>query len=166
MATTSLPISLSAPLSRQIDWEAINRATIGLGATRAIGDTSAVPVDPARIQAAFETLKTEFTKAAGPLRRSMAIVVPLMLGAFGLAVVAGFVLPLIPWGAATAGAGAIATLGLGQRIWRMGKDQMMLELIPARYELAFRLSETAEQRRQLIKQFITDTALLQKQPGK
>lgn len=96
----------------------------------------------------------------------MAIIVPLMLVVFGAAVAAGFVLPLIPWGAATAGASILATLGLGQRIWRMARDQMMLELIPARYELAFSLSETPEQRRQLIRQFIADTAMLQKQPAK
>jgi hypothetical protein len=166
VASPSPSLSLSPSTSHQIDWQAINRATIGLGTSRSTDGDGNGSVDPVRIQTAFATLKTEFTKAAAPLRRSMAIIVPLMLLAFGVAVAAGFVLPLIPWGAVTAGASILATLGLGQRIWRMARDQMMLELIPARYELAFGLSETAEQRRQLIRQFIADTALLQKQPGK
>lgn len=166
MASPSPSLSLSPSTSRQIDWEVINRSTIGLGPVRATDGDQNGSVDPARIQVAFTTLKAEFARAAAPLRRSMAIIVPLMLVVFGAAVAAGFVLPLIPWGAATAGASILATLGLGQRIWRMARDQMMLELIPARYELAFSLSETPEQRRQLIRQFIADTAMLQKQPAK
>ena len=96
---------MSPSTSRQIDWEVINRSTIGLGPARAADSDQNGSVDLARIQVAFTTLKTEFAKAAAPLRRSMSIIVPLMLVAFGVAVAAGFVLPLVPWGAATAGAG-------------------------------------------------------------
>jgi hypothetical protein len=49
--------------------------------------------------------------------------------------------------------------GFLERAWRLTKDQAILELIPARYELALQLSLTREQYSKVLNQFMQETAL-------
>ena len=44
--------------------------------------------------------------------------------------------------------------GLLERAWRLTKDQAMLELFPARYELALQLSLTRERYSKILNQFM------------
>ena len=81
------------------------------------------------------------------------------------ATIAGAAFAMVnPWmGSAVSVAGIGSMFGILTRMWRLAKDQAMLELIPARYELALQLAASPEQFSAILNEFMRESSLIRSQ---
>jgi len=153
-------LRLSSSARSRIDWSRINDATLG---ARARGDTDAADADPKKIHQVFTVAKQEFQVALASLRRLVALM-SWLVGLAAAVAVAGLVLfavfdARVP-GAVTCGVSLTSLVALVVKMWQLGRDQAMLELIPTRYEIALSFATSNTQLSEILTKFLTETESL------
>lgn len=151
--TLTYPITLSKKTAGSINWRAISQVLDeqGLGANRGTEEPtvqSSDSVDYAeRVAKACEAPKREFAARAAVLKRQVQLALWILFPALAIAIVAGVMLAVkAPIGGGLLSTGGLAALfGFMTRTWRLGRDQLILELFPARYEMLLGLCHTAQQ---------------------
>ena len=152
---------LSGFTEQRINWRKIDDTTRALldevGGQRS-AETSEPEIDPQLIRDAFASVKLEFERVLGPLRRRMYLVSGIILLSIAVAIAGAALAMVSPWrGSALCIAGIGSLLGFLSRGWQLSKDQAMLELIPSRYELALQLCLSREQYRDILSRFMEET---------
>ncbi len=141
-----------------IDWGAIQMLIPSTHrGVRAAGAPPPPPLDPDTVKEIFRGFRRELQSAQGPLGKWMKVAPPVMLISFCLAVAGGFLLVVTPWGGALLGGGLAGTMAAGERAFRWYRDSIMLDLIPARYELRLLLSTSLDQVQQVLRDFQDET---------
>ncbi|MES2442462.1 MAG: hypothetical protein V4574_06495 [Pseudomonadota bacterium] len=111
------------------------------------------------LQDAFAVVRSEFLRVLDPLRRQIALVTWLIFGSVAMTIAGGVLAFLQPVGGGVLTLAGVGTLfGLILKAWQLARDQAMLELVPARYELALRFAQSPAQSSELIRQFMTETS--------
>jgi hypothetical protein len=154
--------TFSHATAKRINWTAIKDSSIGTsvrggdatGITRmADSPVAAREVQASDLERVFATMRSEFKSALSGLRRLMNIIL-LLAGLSLAAAIAGTIiagtLRAIFGGMALSTVGVVALIDLLRRVARLGREQAMLELIPAKYELALSIAETSEDRRKVL----------------
>jgi hypothetical protein len=148
-------LTFSHATVKRINWTAIKDSSIGMS-VRGGGATAggaAREVQAADLERVFATMRSEFKSALSGLRRLMNIIL-LLAGVSLAAAIAGTIiagtLRAIVSGMALSTVGVVALIDLFRRVARLGREQAMLELIPAKYELALNIAETPEDRRKVL----------------
>ena len=115
------------------------------------------------VGAVFAAAKMEFACALGPLRRQVQVALWIILPMLALAVGAGCLVAV--WRNAVAGTAIsttalVAFFGVLNRAWHLGKDQAILELTPASYEVLFRVCRTKSDHETVFKAFMVEVAAM------
>lgn len=166
---TNPNVSLSSSTSSKIDWKTINDvlgvAVDELGPDRSAksqGSQSTTTIDAKAIRRAFTVVKDEFQRVLDPLRKQMKVVSMLIFVSLAISISGALISFINPWGGGIltiTGVGAL--FGLLVRIWKLSRDQAMLELVPARYELALQMCTNPNQFSEILTQFMRETSSLQ-----
>jgi hypothetical protein len=160
---------LSLTTSARVDW-----ALVGDGARLLLGEIdtdrgraasaestarAGVAVDQAIVQRAFEQARQEFARVLAPTKRSIQWAFVIVVVALALTVSGGALSFLGPWwrGGLLSLAGLGTMLGYLRRAWLLTRDQLLLELVPARYELALTLATSPTQYAQILREFLKET---------
>jgi hypothetical protein len=159
---------LSSLSARQLNWEkvtdAIRFTAAELGVMRgeeAKSATERAPVDPTVIEKAFSVYKAEFAKAATWSRRAVNLALALLVLALAVAAVGALLFSTTAWGGGIlVVAGLSGLLGMVAQVRQLSRDQLMLEMIPAKYELALRLASSPEQYRTTLEAMLAETQSL------
>jgi hypothetical protein len=115
------------------------------------------------VRQAFEHIEAEFKRVLQPLGRQMKIVQTIVLVSVAVTIAGACLSFVNPWGGSVLSLGPIGTmLGFLPRTWRLSRDQAMLELIPIRYGLALQLSDSPQQFKRVLTQFLSETSSLRK----
>lgn len=162
--------SLSGAASRQLQWEkiadAIRISLNQIGGDRGTASTKGADLElgadqRAVVERAFELARQEFRRVLEHQRRMMQFVTYILLGSIALSIAGATLLRLTPWGGAVSIASLAALLGLLYKGWQLTRDQAMLELIPARYELAMQIATSKRQAEAILNAFLKETSSLQ-----
>lgn len=159
--------SLSRSTSRRINWNQITdilRLTADrIGGERSDGK-SLVDVpdtlnseDTKVLQAAFQTASQAFREVLRPLRNLMRITITLLMLSIAVTIAGATLATITPWAGLVSAGGVISMFGLLTKAWKLARDQAMLELIPARYELALQVSTSKKQASTIINAFLRET---------
>ncbi len=159
---------LSRLAAGKVNWKRIHDSTIGLRSRR--GETSSeteggreignVPDEQRRrLERVFKTARSEFDLALSVLRRVTYWMIGFLFAGFAVGVVGGIVAALGEYygGGALSVSGLVGVTALGREVWRLGRDQAMLALIPAKYELALELARTQRQYDLVLERFLEET---------
>ena len=152
---------LSAGTARRLNWD-------GIATEQARALTSDRDTDPeldddyeAKVREVFEVAKAEFEKALTPLRNQVRttlwILLPLLALALGLGCVVAATKHVLG-GSAISVAAFSGLLGMIHRAWKLGKDQAILELMPASYEALFGVCQTQSDFKTVFKAFVAEIA--------
>jgi hypothetical protein len=163
---------LSGWTSRLVQWDVIQSPLEELaeefGAVRAAppaasaGPVPLTPADRRRVREAFERFRDEFQRVLGPLqkrnRRLMGLVVLAVVATFIGAVLAFF----FPYGGVAIEIASLGSLvALLRTVWQLERDQAMLSVLPARYELAINLCNSRDDMRALLRLMLEESSSLQ-----
>ncbi|TPI31490.1 hypothetical protein FJ414_23310 [Mesorhizobium sp. B3-1-6] len=156
---------LSTVTARRINWrlidDALGTALDQSGPDRGGRETTGRPnsASDETLQRAFAIVSSEFLRVLDPLRTQVKFVSWLILASIAVTIAGGVLAFLQPVGGGILTLAGIGTLfGLLVKAWQLARDQAMLELVPARYELALRYARSNKQESELIKQFMTETS--------
>ena len=157
-------LKLSGAARTRVNWDRINDAT---GGARARSTPGAEPrvADPDRVRRIFAVAKEEFKVGLDSLRRLMTLTMWLVGGAGAVALVGLLLILLLDLkipGAITSGLSLSALLVLVYKMWQLGRDQAMLELIPTSYEVALSLADSPAQFSKILDQFLSETESLRR----
>jgi ligand-binding sensor domain-containing protein len=141
---------LSKLSSRQVNWERLTNdirlTSAELGRTkgkREEAKAGVLPVPLADIEKAFQVFKDEFVKASTGARRMLMIFIGVLLLVLASAFVGVLLFPTTEWGGGILAAVGIAgLLGTVHQVYQLSRDVLMLDLIPAKYELALSLASS------------------------
>ncbi len=113
------------------------------------------------ISRTFAVARTEFAKALVSLKRIVHLFVSLVGASLALTV-AGIILATaydhIYGGTVLSTASVIAEIDLFRRITALSRDEAMLELLPARYEIALQMATTQADRKKILDLFLAETS--------
>jgi hypothetical protein len=141
-------------LLAEVDTERGRAAT----SERPVASSSEFAVNEERVRRAFEQAKLEFSRVLGPTRKGMQWSLAIAVIALAVTVAGAALSFLNPWGGGLVSlAGLGVMLGYLRRAWMLNRDQLLLELVPARYELALTLARTKEQYAQILRTFLKET---------
>lgn len=160
--TQTLPFRLSTTATKQVNWNAIQDSTVGI-ADRSLEEVSTSAVSSDQVRRVFSTARREFGKALDSLRRLMRILL-VIVGLSAVVAIAGVLVATV-WKSLTSGVvlstvGVASLLGFFGRVYQLGRDQAMLELLPMRYEMALEMASTPEDRRKVLDDFLRETTSL------
>lgn len=160
--TPDLPFRLSTTAARQVDWNAIQDSTVGM-ADRSLEAAASDGVTPEQSRRVFDTARREFDKALDSLRRLMRVLLAIV-GVSAVVAIAGVLVATVyqslVGGVALSTVGVASLLGFFTKVYQLGRDQAMLELLPVRYEMALQLAATPEDRRRILDDFLRETTSL------
>ena len=163
--------TLSTAARARVDWQRITDA-FGLqsGTMRQSGgsaddNTLITPEERSRLQKAVDLAGQEFDTALGSLRRLSRLVIGGIVVALAIAIVGGALLQLTPYASIISVAGIGSLFALLTQAWRISRDQVMLELIPARYSLAVEFCRTRKDVQRLVAAFLDETSSLRSANG-
>lgn len=165
--TQTLPFRLSVTAAKQVDWNAIQDSTVGIS-DRSQEAAGASDVTPDQTRRVFSAARREFSKALDSLRRLMRILLA-VVGISAVVAIAGVLVATV-WdslvsGVALSTVGVASLLGFFGKIYQLGRDQAMLELLPVRYEMALEMASTPEDRRKILDDFLRETTSLRVENG-
>jgi hypothetical protein len=159
-------MKLSRTTSSRIDWSRIEDP-IGLltgqfrtANVQGLVDRELSEEDRRRVQAAFAATRTEFADTLKWLRLTMKAVSVGMIVAAGTVVVGGLLLQLSPWAGLISLVALGTIIGLTRKVWSTAREEVMLELLPRRYELAAALCRTTSEMQMLSTKFLEETSSL------
>ena len=162
--------SLSASTARSINWSNVNRTITDKGLSPQRGETNQLPPDYAqRVREAFAVAKNELNTVAVPLRRQLSTMLWIVFPALGIAAGGGSILAVYrhDWAGELLTGGSLAALfGLMARAWRLGRDQVILENIPASYETLFALATDTRQHELVFQAFLQELVALRRNLGR
>ena len=157
-------LRLSGAARGRVNWKRINDITAGVR-SRSTPAGVGRQVEPDRVREIFKVAKEEFQAALNSLRNLTRVTTWLILLSVAVAL-AGLLLILILnlriYGAVTSGVSLSTLLALMFKMWQLGRDQAMLELIPTRYEIALSLATSPDQFSKILDQFLTETESLRR----
>lgn len=161
-ADSARPLSLSGAARGRVNWQRINDVTAGQR-PRSTAEGEARQADPERVREIFKVAKAEFQVALISLRNLIRVTTWLVV-LFGAVAIIGLLLILmfnlkVP-GAVTSGVSLGTLIGLVFKMWQLGRDQAMLELIPSRYEIGLSLATSPAQFSKILDQFLAETESL------
>jgi hypothetical protein len=114
-----------------------------------------------RVNRAFELAKGEFNKALYPLQKEINLFTKIVFPALGIAIALCVLAVGLSYYPIALGAGSFGGLGALYvcmlRVWKLGKDQALLVLIPSAYELQFSLALTPQQHCFILRAFMQET---------
>jgi hypothetical protein len=113
--------------------------------------------DRMRMRQALALVRTEFGRAMVGLQFMTRVVVASVLLAIATAVVGGVLIQLSPWASLIPVASISVLVGLLIKIYQLARDQILLELVPSRYELAMEFCHTQQDAQDLISKFLEET---------
>jgi hypothetical protein len=161
---------LSGAASQQLDWKRL-ADPIRIALTQLGGDRGRATADDADaaigveqravLERAFAMARAEFRRVLEHQRNAMKFVTILLLVTLALAVASTTLLRMTPWGSTVSIASLVGLVGLLYKAWQLTRDQAMLELIPARYELAMGIATSKRQVEQVLNAFLKETSSLQ-----
>jgi hypothetical protein len=102
--------------------------------------------------------RNEFNKALSSQRVILRIVIGGVSLAIACAVAGGALLQITPLASVISIASIGALIALLIKLYNLARDQAMLELIPARYELAIALCQTRADANKLMGEFLAETS--------
>ena len=103
-----------------------------------------------------------FQRALDPLRIQVRVVSALVLLSLALAISGAVLAQANLWRGSTLSLTGIGSLlGFLSTALRLSRDQALLELIPAKYELAFELSKSPRQLNRVLAEFLKEMSALQ-----
>jgi hypothetical protein len=155
---------LSSGTSAKINWSKILDQTAGLrvrsgGASAAVMESSELEKYRERVPQVFAHIKEEFAHVSANLRSQLMIFrilqAGLMVLIIGSAVLAAVKASL--WGTVVNGGGLAALFAIFVQNSKLSQDQMMLALLPKKYELALQLATSPEHFKQLLDRFLEET---------
>jgi len=163
-AESAMTMKLSGAARGRVNWKRINDVTAG-ARSRSTPAGEGRQVEPERVREIFKVAKEEFQAALNSLRNLTRVMTWLVLLSVAVAFI-GLLLVLIfdlriP-GAVTSGASLSALTALVFKMWQLGRDQAMLELIPTRYEIALSLVTSSAQFSKILDQFLSETESLRR----
>jgi hypothetical protein len=155
-------VQLSSSASKLIDWQAIEDSAAGTGARSVDFNVASETVDTG-ITKTFAMARTEFSRALQGVRRLMTVFLWLAGGAAAVCI-AGLIMVAayrqIVSGVVFTASGTSALMLLFTKVYSLGRDQAMLELIPTKYELAIQFATTPKDRKAVLDQFLKETSSL------
>ena len=153
---------LTRTASRIIRWDsltdAIRLSLTEIGAVRGEAAPEHERIsDSEVIRRTFVVFKDEFGRAAGTMQRAITISIVMLLIALSLAIAGGVLLFSKPWAGGTMSAAAMGTLfGLVQRVRLLAKDEVLLRVIPAKYEAALQLAASRMQYEKILNDMLNE----------
>ena len=159
--------SLSAKTARKVNWDKITQEVShqGLRTLRGPEDHAYPEGYPEKVTDVFVASKTAFAETLAPLRKQVQITLWIVLPALALSVAGGSLLAAWkePLGGGALTSGALAALFVFlNRAWRLGRDQAILELVPATYETLFRLCKSPQQYGVVFEAFLDEMVAMRK----
>ena len=157
---TALKLSPSA--SKLINWQVIEDSTAGTGQRSGSLIQEPQALDEG-ITKTFAMARQEFSRALQSVRHLTSVFLWLAGGSAvvcigGLILVAAY--RQIVSGVIFTASGTTALMVLFTKIYTLGRDQAMLELIPTKYELALRIAESPRDRKKVLDEFLKETSSL------
>jgi len=157
--------SLSRGTSRRIDWTRITdvlRVTADrFGEHRSGASTENQDYlrseDLIALQSAFSVAEQAFRTVLRPLRNLMRLVTVLLILSIAVTIAGAALAMLTRWASILSVAGLISMFGLLTKAWTLARDRAMLELIPARYELALKVCTSKKQAGTIVNDFLKET---------
>lgn len=165
------PPLLSPGTSAQINWSKILDLTAGLrersNVTQVIGAESALAGAELekyreRVPQVFVQVKEEFAHVSANLRGQLRMIFLIQV-ALAMVIVVSAVLAAVKaslWATVVNGGGLAALFTIFVQNSKLSHDQMMLALLPKKYELALQLATSPEHFRQVLDRFLEETAPL------
>lgn len=157
--------TLSPSTVRRVDWQTLEDA---VAVVRSTSRGSAKTSDPLTqderdaARRAFQVAQTEFGKALSATRLVVRYTAAGIAISVAVAVCAGVLVQVTPW----SGMVSLSAIGslflLYPRSLALARDQVMLELVPSRYMLAFELCATRKDVNELLTRFLNETASIRK----
>ena len=150
-------MELSKTTKGKINWKRIQDSTVGL--THRGEDFSDASSE--RVQRVFAMMKSEFDRALVDLKNMIRNYIMVTGGMITMAIA------LLIWTAvvqnvmagAVVGGGSITCLtGIFYKIYTLGRDQAMLQTVPARYQLVLELAPDNKTLGQLLVRFLDETS--------
>jgi len=167
MDTHADAMSLTRTTARRINWDAladtIRLSLSQVGSTRGGAVTADEKVDAELIRRTFEVFKAEFQKAADTMQKVVRLSILIILVSLAVAFAGGVLLFTKPWAGWTLSATALGTLlGLVQRVRLLARDEVMLRVIPAKYEAVLQLSASRQQYTKILNDMLVETNSLRR----
>jgi hypothetical protein len=131
---------LTNDASKRVNWQIIDDVFGALTATQRKREAPVAfePLTDQQREAArraFDVVKEEFAKAIDWIRTTMRIVIVGVALAIGIAVSGGALLQVTPWASLISIASIGTLFALIPKAFGLARDQVLLELAPARYAL-------------------------------
>jgi hypothetical protein len=162
---------LSNKASSMVNWarvdDGIRLVLSELDPTRSLSSAApgnALPmVDHEVVRRAFDQAKGEFQKVLAPMKRGLQLAFGMVIASLALAISGVALSFLNPWGGGFLSLAGLGTMvGFFRRAWELNRDQAMLELVPARYELALNLSTSSQEYERILREFLKETATMRR----
>ena len=172
MTEETFAVALSAQTAARIKWEMIADLINAVGGSinRRRSEQEKMPTElppdyVEKVQRVFTEARQQFAHALKPLRWQLNVTLWFLLPSLALSTAAGaFLIGVnLPVAGGIGSTASLAALfGLLQRAWRLGKDQVILELIPQCYETLFALCSSAEEFRLVFNAMLDEFVALRK----
>lgn len=159
--------ALSAATARKVNWDKVAQEVTqqGLQASRSTESYVYPEGYPEKVTEVFQASKVAFAETLAPLRKQVQITLWIVLPALALSIAGGAILAAwkepVSGGALTSGALAALFVFLN-RAWRLGRDQAVLELVPATYETLFRLCKSPQQYEVVFEAFLDEMVTMRR----
>ena len=109
------------------------------------------------LRSAFDAAEQAFHVVLRPLRNLMRLITVLLIVSIAVTIAGAALMTLTRWAGALSVGGLISMFGLLTKAWSLARDQAMLELIPARYELALQVCASKKQAAAIVNAFLKET---------
>ncbi len=156
--------SLSSDTRHRVNWQLIND-TLGMLAGTRRGTTADQPLalsaaDRKRLRQAFELVRNEFATTLAGLKIMTRLILAGIVIALAVAIGGGALMQISPWASIIPIASVGTLAGLLAKMYQLARDQVLLELVPARYELAMEFCRTQADAQDLMAKFLLETTSL------
>lgn len=157
-------LPLSSSTRAKVNWLIIND-TLGMLAGTLRGTTADQTLalsaaDRKRLREGFELVRNEFAKTLAGLKVMTRLILGAIVIALAVAIGGGALLQISPWASIIPIASVGTLVGLLAKMYQLARDQVLLELVPARYELAMEFCQTRADAQNLMAKFLAETTSL------